>query len=164
MKELPILMRAENVRAILGDHKTQTRRLGKLRWKKGDVLWVKETHAMVALTPTRNGPVYQADGPCDLVKKWRPSIFMPRWASRITLEITGVRVERLQDINEYDAEAEGVIETDEHRRMAQANQFSDRSLNYTPSVVAYRELWESINGPGSWALNPWVWVLEFKRV
>lgn len=88
--------------------------------------------------------------------KWIPSIHMPRWASRIDLEITGVRVERLQDIGEVDAVAEGV------------------DFNRNPSAVSlpganiarksFRSLWESINGPGSWEANQWVWVIEFKRV
>jgi hypothetical protein len=73
------------------------------------------------------------------------SIHMPRWASRITLEVTGVRVERLKDISEKDAEAEGCP--------------LDRLL----ARDWYSELWESINGPGSWSANPWVWVVEFTR-
>ena len=87
-----------------------------------------------------------------------PSIFMPRWASRITLEITGVRVERLQDISEADARAEGVSEE------------SMRSFAVHPDTTgkwarfAFRELWESINGPECWQANPWVWAIEFKRV
>ncbi|EGZ4104256.1 hypothetical protein NQT86_000167 [Salmonella enterica] len=79
---------------------------------------------------------------------WRPSIHMPRWASRITLEITGVRVERLNSITESDAEAEGVTDTG----------FGDLLVD------GYRYLWKSIYGEESWAANPWVWVIEFKRV
>jgi hypothetical protein len=78
--------------------------------------------------------------------KWTSSIFMPRWASRVDLEITAVRVERLQDISDDDARAEG----------------------YDRSHASPREwfalLWERINGPGSWEANPWVWVVEFRRV
>ena len=82
----------------------------------------------------------------------RPSIHMPRWASRILLEITAVRVERLQDISETDAEAEGIQE------------IVDAGVDHdgTPRD-AYRALWEQINGAGSWSANPWVWVVEFKR-
>ncbi|SOD42428.1 hypothetical protein [Nitrosovibrio sp. Nv4] len=87
---------------------------------------------------------------------WRPSIFMPRWASRILLEITDIRVERLQDISEEDAIAEGVQITDEWTGCAE-------DLNGS-HVQAYRHLWESINGAGSWDANPWVWVVEFKRI
>lgn len=80
-------------------------------------------------------------------KKWKPSIFMPRAASRITLEITGVRVERLRDISPHDALAEGVG----HNTMGNP-------------AVDYQNLWESINGPGSWEANPWVWVISFRRI
>ena len=85
---------------------------------------------------------------------WRPSIHMPRWASRITLEVTGVRVERLQDISEADAEAEGI---DFIRHYPDA----DETLT---AKVLYEVLWESINGPGSWEANPWVWVIDFRRL
>lgn len=83
----------------------------------------------------------------------RPSIFMPRWASRITLEITGVRVERLQDISDKDCLAEGI---------------ADLNIPLRPNLSMHRscyaDLWETINGPGSWDANPWVWVIEFKRL
>lgn len=84
----------------------------------------------------------------------RPSIHMPRWASRILLEITAVRVERLQDISEADCAKEGAP-------------FS--YCGFAPEDAPdwrgwYRELWESINGAGSWTQNPWVWVVEFRRV
>lgn len=84
------------------------------------------------------------------VTKWTPSIHMPRWACRITLEVVSVRVERLQEISEADAEAEGC----------------DPALPVADKrwVCGYRRLWDHINGPGSWAANPWVWVVEFKRV
>ena len=86
--------------------------------------------------------------------RWRPSIHLPRWASRILLEVIAVRVERLQDISEADALTEGVtfsvpVKPSRAERMARD---------------AYAELWESINGTGSWDANPWVWVIEFKRV
>jgi hypothetical protein len=92
---------------------------------------------------------------------WRPGIHMPRWASRILLEIADVRVERLQDITGDQAEAEGV-----DAAMCQIY------LESSPSRFECREavihgfagLWESINGAGAWDANPWVWVVEFKRV
>ena len=82
----------------------------------------------------------------------RPAIFMPRAASRITLEITSVRVERLQDISEADAKAEGVALK------------NSPAAFLTSYVRGFRDLWESINGPGSWAANPWVWRVEFRRL
>lgn len=85
--------------------------------------------------------------------KWRPSIHMPRWASRITLEIVAIRVERLQDISETDARAEGY-----------PGDIID-GINYAVGAKNwFRSLWEQINGHDSWAANPWVWVIEFKRV
>jgi hypothetical protein len=103
--------------------------------------------------------------------KWRPSIFMPRWASRITLEITAVRVERLQSISEADARAEGVRLSQRAVSPSKAQNFWWDYLRSEPSCPWAREsfgtLWESINGPdgpGSWDANPWVWVVEFRRV
>lgn len=83
----------------------------------------------------------------DMCSWWRPSIFMPRWASRITLEIANIRVERVRDITHEDAIAEGM-----------PNEYP-----VTP-ITAYLGLWDHINGKGSWDANPWVWVVEFKRV
>ncbi len=86
-------------------------------------------------------------------------MFMPRWASRITLEVTGVRVERLQDISEADARAEGSPPS--HPSIDAIS----REFGYADFPRSwYGQLWESINGPGSWDLNPWVWVVEFKGV
>lgn len=119
----------------------------------GDRLWVREAwRASLAyeLTPPREitpgAPIlYQADGAGDLplfnAGKLRPGMFMPRWASRITPEITGVRVERLWGISDTDVRAEGCEGT----------------------KLSYAKLWESINSPGSWDANPWVWVVEFRR-
>ena len=82
---------------------------------------------------------------------------MPRWASRITLEITGVRVERLQDIDISAAQAEGVSDT--------GSLILDSAGNEQGGPIAeYAVLWEQINGPGSWDANPWVWVVEFRKV
>ncbi len=92
---------------------------------------------------------YAADG-CD--GKMRPSIHMPRWASRILLEITSVRVERLQAISEADAVAEGVTAGG-----------SSMGIQFT-ATQHFVALWDSINGPGSWDANPWVWVVEFRRI
>lgn len=130
--------------------------------KIGDQLWVREawsTHAefdgvMPSSLETRSIH-YWADGECQTGKK-RPSIHMPRWASRILLEITDIRVERLQDISEEDAQAEGCD-----------NSKSESAIEvgwYEKPRRAFERLWESINGVGSWEANPWVWVVEFKVV
>lgn len=93
--------------------------------------------------------------------RWRPSIHMPRWASRILLEITAVRVERLQDISEEQALAEGVRgEPCDHARQA----CSDIGCWGDTAKGAFGFLWEQLNGAGAWQANPWVWVVEFKRV
>nr|DAP97650.1 MAG TPA: ASCH domain protein [Caudoviricetes sp.] len=83
---------------------------------------------------------------------WRPSIHMPRWASRILLEITAVRVERLKDISESDARAEGVMPT------------PGAAEQLVGGKLAFAELWASIYGHENWRANPWVWVIEFKQV
>ncbi|GFZ67435.1 hypothetical protein PSE10B_39570 [Pseudomonas amygdali pv. eriobotryae] len=191
-KERPILFSAPMVCAILEGRKTVTRREVKKPaaldclaagfepaflalpgnadlcpyGKVGDRLWVRESWQAdaqvndVAPRELSHGePLhYPADGAlrqtgCSMITpgKTRPSIHMPRWVSRILLEITDVRVERLQDISEEQAKAEGPIwPVAEHLEMAWRVQF--------------RTLWESINGAENWKANPWVWVVEFKRV
>lgn len=106
--------------------------------------------------------VYRADGELQDHPEygkflWRPSIFMPRWASRILLEITSVRVERLHEITEEDALAEGITKTD------LGFSYCENSY-YTSAKEAYESLWKSINGVKSWVDNPWVWVITFKVV
>jgi hypothetical protein len=98
---------------------------------------------------------------------WKSPIFMPRWASRITLEITAVRVERLQDISEADARAEGVCELSLQQGEPGAWWTADPQnpdIAGRTAVCAYRKLWEKIHGPGSWDVNPYVWVVEFCQV
>lgn len=131
----------------------------------GDRIWVRETFrvhsratdvaTLVYRASVRNSwteqthrvPVAVCNKPAT-PEKWTPSIHMPRWASRILLEITDVRVERLNSITESDAEAEGVTDTG----------FGDLLVD------SFRYLWKSIYGDDSWQANPWVWVIEFKRV
>ncbi|HEI8570553.1 TPA: hypothetical protein SLE56_000864 [Morganella morganii] len=126
-----------------------------------DRLWVREAF-QVGLC-TESTIAYKATHkPSDLEEgwhekiKWRPSIHMPRWASRILLEITGVRVERLQSISEEDAKAEGFD-----------NSQSDAANSigwFEKPIRAFRRAWENIYGADGWDSNPWVWVIEFRRV
>ncbi|WP_312403895.1 hypothetical protein [Pseudomonas rhodesiae] len=176
--------------------------------KPGDRLWVRETwycdHSEVQKGPylqpadmqdldqaREDGDlVYAADGlnPYEQDQPtWRPSIHMPRWASRILLEITDVRVERLQDITEDQVQAEGCFFTDYGRRCGhgvkgwsevgacpapearhpQRNGWMlDRNTSHEQCLDsnrnAFGNLWQSVGG--DWSANPWVWVVEFKRV
>lgn len=122
----------------------------------GDRLWVRETwaaqHAFDALKPSeiRNARWHYAATEERGGLLWRHSIHMPRWASRITLEVTEVRVERLQDISEADAIAEGCGVMRDVVPVTARDEFS--------------ALWESIYGTEAWVTNPWVWVVEFKKV
>ncbi|MEX1841146.1 hypothetical protein KMW40_12045 [Enterobacter cloacae] len=95
---------------------------------------------------------------------WRPSIHMPRWASRITLDITNVGVQRLQSISQNDAACEGLIKLPATGRycLNQGDQYFGGASHDAREVYSW--LWESIYGEGSWQANPWVWVIEFKRV
>lgn len=129
----------------------------------GDRLWIPETFAIVPRTAYRcSAGVQQTLRPDDdhdaaIYRhgwtrsnggfRWRPGSHMPRWACRTVVEITAVRVERLQDISARDCWAEGV----------------PSSPDVDP-VHEYRDMWESIHGPGSWDRNPWVWGLGFKVV
>lgn len=106
---------------------------------------------------------YKADEP-ELCKWWRPSIFMPRWASRITLEIVNVRVERLQEISRDDARAEGMSNIWAWGPERDRIHFSRAVLN--PFVANFSVLWDEINSKRGfgWDVNPWVWVIEFKCI
>lgn len=153
---------------------SNARRLSCPYGQPGDRLWVRETWALE--NPPDDGEllIWQADrsaawrpllgerfhlSPNYQPNRWRPAINMPRWASRLTLEVVSVRVERLQDISEADARAEGV----EPKRGAGGAVISTGPVHLS-HVVGFRELWCSINGPESWDANPWVWVVEFRRV
>lgn len=149
---------------------------------KGDQLWVKETFGICSgIEPAKpkfghkiyyrstmnakDGSPAQEKGIAKgwPVDKWRPSIFMPRFASRITLEIVSVRVERLQEISEEDAKAEGITIPECVGLSVCAGGCNYCEVKASP-IQHYRKLWEKINGAGSWDANPWVWVIEFKRV
>lgn len=193
MKEHGILFSAPMVRALLAGTKTQTRRVVKPQpekrhpflafrkrrgpdfwlWpnareeviaecpygKPGDRLWVRETHCAFDVGRVHYRADHALDPAADKAHgiRWTPAIHMPRWASRITLEITGARVERLQDISEADATAEG------SRDWAGEQDTPARDIPGGETRLIYRQLWESINGAGSWDANPWVWVIEFRR-
>lgn len=137
---------------------------------EGDRLWVRETFycdhwnypdaprdEMVELLEYRadhDCRSWEAGCPCaadDGHSMWRSPIHMPRWASRIDLEVTEVRVERLRALTEDDARAEGLT-------------YGDDPMEATTGREAFIMLWTAINGAGSWAANPWVWVVSFRRV
>lgn len=156
----------------------------------GDRLWVRETwhKRTIALPKSRidegepyTDYLYRADAyegspilsaclhekltqpPNYYHDRWFPSIHMPRAASRITLEITGVRLERLNEISEEDARAEGI--TDGGCLNCGNSENDCGCLNPRPDARdSFIHLWQSINGEGSWLSNPWVWVVEFKRL
>ncbi len=121
--------------------------------------WVEETRASGASYSVTGCP--RSSALLSYGAKACPSIHMPRWASRITLEVTGVRVERLQDISEQDAIAEGIAKTASSFWSTYGRNGVDGT--YSPRS-SFRCLWESISGEGSWDANPWIWVVEFKRV
>ncbi|UAN58976.1 hypothetical protein [Serratia sp. JSRIV004] len=147
----------------------------------GDRLWVRETFmdltgtGIEAITGQFEGYTYRADTTPygDEVRKeyklkWTPSLHMPRKACRLVLEITAVRVERLNDISEEDAKAEGVgsatwfaangVPEDKWESLGEHEALQPSHIN------RFATLWESIYGAESWQANPWVWVIEFKRV
>lgn len=218
MTERPILFSGPMVRALLDGSKTQTRRVVKCHvedyggilhtktvcpyGQPGDRLWVRESidgiwgcdaHYIADEAHLSEYIKDWWDTPQRLPCKKIPSIHMPRWASRITLEVTGVRVERLQDISHQDAIAEGGVEVAggwwSHDGTTMDTP-GDTNLGGT-AVDSYRVLWESINAANrpklpsnhrskryarvkawldkhpdtsSWDANPWVWVVEFRRV
>jgi hypothetical protein len=166
--------------------------------REGDRIWVRETWAPL-VDVERVGPpddryfykgpeveklgcdyvLYRADGETEFCDEdggmtersfWKPSIFMPKWASRLTLEITGIRVEQVQDINANDSIAEGCVDAGYIAAwdsiIADGSPIDD-TIDITNTIVGeYTKLWDSINvarGFG-WQTNPWVWVITFKRI
>lgn len=153
--------------------------------ESGSRLWVRETHGIFS-TDTgsvsvgykarlpQGKTIFDTDGGLDVIRpgpeacawaeghidteRWRPSIFMPKWASRITLEITHVRVERLQTISEENVQAEGI---------EPSHYYCDEVTgHHCDAVAAFQNGWDELNSKRGfgWRINPWVWVIEFKRV
>lgn len=146
---------------------------GRFRWdcplgKPGDQLWVRETwnkHGGLITYRADHDWIEEMRKATVCPAKWVPSIHMPRWASRINLLITGVRVERLNDISEQDALAEGIdadylAESQDHYDC-----IADHNMTGRPTARGYfSSLWQSIYGEENWEANPWVWVIEFERM
>ncbi len=132
----------------------------------GGRLWVRETWAtddpldpQDALTVFFRATDHETCG-----QPWKPSIHMPRWASRITLEVTGVRVERVQGITQDQAIAEG-CSADGYWKMNEGLSCGGRTDRRPMAVQRFNRLWDSIAAPAfKWAVNPWVWVIEFKKL
>ena len=135
----------------------------------GDRLWVRETFRIYnsasecacydecKCARMNRKPLYRASDPSPDEDKWAPSIHMPRWASRINLEITGVRVERVQEITEEDAMKEGV-----NWKSHVVDEASGQLEPHEDAADAFQRLWQSIYS--NWDANPWVWVYEFRRM
>ena len=147
--------------------------------KVGDRLWARETWAdMVCVGSTEKGkgkgensPCYKASSDATDLKilkgYWKPSIHMPRWASRITLEITDIRVERVQDISEEECRKEGLKQhskKDIHGTQFMYYEDYSGNNNYCTARASFKHLWNSIYGKGAWERNDWVWVLSFKKI
>ena len=167
MTDHPIIFSAPMIRALLDGRKTQTRRILKAVSRKrtltsrladphyatGDRLWVREAFQVCEDADTGDRwDVYRATTP-DAVPLWRSPIHMPRWASRLTLTVTEVRVQRVQEISEADAVAEGADYA--------ANNMGFSPISGQPHGVrtfkaGFAHLWNSIHGPDAWDANPWV--------
>jgi len=186
MEEKPISFLTPMVRAIQDGRKTQTRRLikstdkwvrafdlPKSKYQLGDILWVKETWARISdwvdVDPDvglNDGFIYRADWHLAEHPKWRSSRYMPRAAARLFLEVENVRAERLQNISHDDAIAEGTLQwiCEEHK----SGSYLDNAMRGAACAKperAFALLWDSIYGKKHpWESNPWVWVIDFRRV
>jgi len=185
----PIIFNAESVRAILDGRKTQTRRVvpafpfsddwkhwnGRPEWERrdcpfgqpGDTLWVRETFLVQPeLWAAGHSPQpvhYASDTPRNQAEDYalKPSIHMPRWASRITLKITDIRVERLQDISTDDAAREGITYAPGSYELEWMTPYQRERKR----LADFQAMWDTINAKRGypWESNPYVWVLEFSR-
>jgi hypothetical protein len=131
----------------------------------GDTLWVKETYFVDG-----DDTLYRADYDDAVIRKWKPSLFMPRDKSRIELRITDIRIERLCDISEADAIAEGVEEIDgmykNYYTTSHNRNFSHMLTRFYfgNPITSFLLLWDSINGEDSVDANEYVWVITFERM
>lgn len=168
---------------VYGAH-GETWHQGSPHGQPGDRLWVRETwRAFERPEDGADGVLFAADGSFREIDNtleaseqwaaaysngkhldhWRPSIFMPRWASRLNLEITGVRVERLQDISESDAAAEGADEAFGRHPDQWSNHGTPEGVGMSRKL-GFRLLWETTYGAECWNQNPWVWAVEFTKL
>lgn len=186
-KEIPIIFSPPMVAAILNGNKTITRRIVQKPFQEwmseknnpewwndidkqcrygqpGDLLWVREKFApMYSDKGKRMGWYHSTDtdvynGP------WKPSIHMPKAAARIWLEVVSVRVERLNNITEDDAKREGVLKGLDVCREEFYKDYNINMFVFDKAKTSFKTLWDSINGEDSWKQNPWVWVIEFKKI
>lgn len=155
--------------------------------KVGSIIWVRETFAEVSITKFSNGLnvgltgkpktghdlvhyIYKADHINDDKLKWKPSLFMPKDACRLFLEVTDIRIERLNEISESDAVAEGILDMFYGKDIAGNAYFNymDKKGGWDcvadDAIHSYQTLWQKINGINSWSENPFVWVYTFKVV
>ena len=132
----------------------------------GDRIWVRETWARYNIDQNSHDIAYRATTPADWPEegRWRPSIHMPRWASRILLEITNIGVQRIRSISQNVAAREGLMRLPATGRYCinHGDQYFGGASHDAREVFSW--LWQSIYGEESWKANPWVWVIEFKRV
>lgn len=190
-KQHGMLFNTAMVQALLAGRKTVTRRLVKSavtkfyegveggeqqrvqlllaesKVKVGDLIYVKET-----FTEYEGNIIYKADYLDNGATKWKSSLFMPKAYSRIWLEVTEVRVEKLQAITEEEAIAEGVLRFEYVEPVGFYANYSTKELTYqqflesqfATAKESYKSLWESINGINSWDENPYVYVISFKKI
>lgn len=177
MTDRQIIFSAPMVRALLDGRKTQTRRIYRvppgsyveqgriwamtdgcphgdaaLPYAPGDRLWVREAFTEVPMI----GPRYYATNDIPASFKKVSPIHMPRWASRLTLIVTDVRVQRLQEISDDDARAEGVLPDG-----FEGYRGHEGTIGYPTAIWAFRHIWNSIHGPDAWDANPWVAAISF---
>lgn len=166
-----------------GNHKGYVKVDGHKNWKEqfiwefskynvGEIIWVRETFRKIEQDFGKPRYEYKATETINLIDKWKPSLFMPKDACRLFLEITNIRFERLNEISKEDAINEGI----QPLLMSRMQQIQSSQLyrNYLSkpelfndglsAINSYKSLWQKINGQNSWSENPWVWVYTFKVV